>query len=279
MNLAPTSLSRSARIRRSAAQCAAAIAIGGLIGASTLPAVAQEAGNQLEQVMNSPEAKNDRAGAPTGNNLVGIKTAAANDVAKRKRLLDRLTNQLAAAEVDCGQNVALATRLAETEAVLDGIAGQIAAATDVKTARAAAGELYPNTRVYSLVAPQVEVALSCARAEAQVDRLEARITSLQQWADANKSVPDAAAVSAAVPTLIASLKTVPSLVPTSAAVAVLLPDRGDATIANNNAAALTQARAQVKANDAALDATTKAVREAEKLSDRLGKRKGKQGKK
>jgi hypothetical protein len=230
-------------------------------------------GRPLEQVVASPEAKNDRSGAPSGNGLVGIKTAAANDVAKRNRLIDRLADQLVAAEVDCGQNLALTTRLADTKATLNDIAGRIARATDAKTARTAAAELFPATRVYTVVTPQVEVALACGRLRVQVERLNDRLAAASQLVEANKAAAEASGAVALVAVSQTALRSVPDLSAISAATAVLLPDRGDAALAAANDKTITQARAQLKGADAAVDAAVKGVRDLEKATEAFRKKK------
>jgi hypothetical protein len=248
--------------------------LGSTFGSFASGALAEDGsvGRPLETIIASPEAKNDRAGAPNGNSLVGIKTDAANDVAKRNRLIDRMADQLAASEVDCGQNLALTTKLADTKATLNDIAGRIARATDVKTARAAAAELFPATRVYTVVVPQVEVALACGRLRVQIVRLDARLAAASRLVDANKNAADANGASALVPVAQSALRSVPDLSSISAATAVLLPDRGDAAVASTNDKVITQARAQLKAADAAVDVAAKSVRDLEKATESFRKK-------
>jgi hypothetical protein len=244
------------------------------VGVSTSPAWAQEdPGNgSIDAIINSPEAKNDRNGAPTGNNLIAMKTNAATDVSKRQRLLDRLADELGSAPVDCGQNAALATRVADTGVVLSEVAGRIASATELKAAKSAASELFPKTRVFSLVQPQVKVALHCGELAQQVLVLNGRIVAAQQTLESLKPTPEVAAATAQIGLAQSAVKTVPSLAQASAAVATLLPDEGDATVANANAAAIGTARTQVNQAEAIRDTAAKTVKDLERSVEQARKK-------
>ncbi len=235
-------------------------------------AVAQDEVTSIDQIMNSAEAKNDRTGAPAGNNLIALKTSAATDVSKRQRVLDRLSVELGEADVDCGQNAVLATQVADTGVVLNEIAGRIAAATDMKTARAAAAELFPKTRVFSLVQPQAKIALRCGDLAQQVLVLNGRIVAVQQAIESLKATPEVSAAQAQVVVASAAVKAIPTLAPASASVSGLLPDLGDATVANNNAATLNTARTQVNQAEALHDVAVKAVKDLERLTDQARKK-------
>jgi hypothetical protein len=226
----------------------------------------------IDNVINSPEAKNDRSGAPSGNNLVALKTNAATDVSKRQRVLDRLTDDLGAAPVDCGQNGVLAIRVADTGVVLNEVAGRIASATEMKSARSAASELFPKTRVFSLVQPQAKVALHCGELAEQVLILNGRIVAAQQTLDLLKPTPEVAAATAQIATAQAAVKAIPSLAQASASVAALLPDEGDVTVANNNAAAINTARTQVNQAEALGDAAVKSVKDLERSVEQARKK-------
>ncbi len=231
-----------------------------------------EDGAGIDQVLNSADAKNDRSGAPSGNNLVALKTNAATDVAKRQRILDRLENELAAATVDCGSNAELTTVLADSSVVLNEIAGRIAAATDMKVARAAASELFPATRVFSVVLPQVQVSLICGSTVAQTQQLQGRITAGIGTLEPLKAFPETQTALAQAGAAATTLKAIPSLGPAAGTVALLLPDRGDQTVAAANLAAISAARTQVRAAETALNTSERSVREFERLVEIAKKR-------
>jgi hypothetical protein len=255
---------------RTVAVCAlAAIASG-----STTAVWAQEdqGGSGIDAVLNSAEAKSDRSGAPNGGNLIALKTNAATEVSKRQRVLDRLSDQLGSAPIDCGQNGILATRAADTGVVLNEVAGRIAASTELKAARSAAAELFPKTRVFALVQPQVKVALHCGELAQQTLVLNGRIVAAQQTLDSLKPTPEVAAIVSQITSAQAAVKGIPSLATASESVADLLPDQGDATVANNNAAALNTARTQINQAVAVSDAATKTVKDLERSVDQVRKK-------
>ena len=241
----------------------------GLLG-GLAPARADD--GAFDQVLNSNDAKNDRTGAPSGGSLVALKTGAATDVAKRQRVLDRLSTELGNSPIDCGANAELTTKIADSSVVMNEIAGRIAAATDMKTAKAAASELFPATRVFSLVLPQVQVSLFCASAVVQTQQLQARITGGNTSLEALKGTAEVQAALVAGATAAGTLKIVPSLGQTATTLAPLSPDKGDAAIAAANLAALNASRVQVRAVESALDTADRQVREFERLAD-LAKRK------
>jgi hypothetical protein len=247
-----------------------------MVGVAALAGPAGAAGADssaaVDEIVNSADGKKDRTGAPSGGNLVALKIDAATDVAKRQRILDRLAADLAASPADCGSNAALTTRVADTSVVLNEIAGRIAAATDMKVAKAAAGELFPATRVLSLVLPQVGASLSCASSLSQVQQLQARVAQGVASLDAVKTTPEGQAAIVQGGAASAALKAVPLLAPTANAVAPLLPDQGDPGVLASNAAAIATARTQVRAAEAAMQSAERAVREFDRLSE-LAKRK------
>ncbi len=261
-----------AALRRASRLLAAGVSLVLVLGVVGVDGANAEDGSDLDQVVNSTDAKNDRSGAPSGNSLVALKTNAATDVAKRHRVLDRLETELTASQVDCGSNAELTTLIADSAVVLNEIAGRIAAATDMKVAKAAASELFPATRVFAVVQPQVQVSLICASAVVQSQQLQARITAGSTALDAIKTTPEAQAAFAQGAAASATLKLVPSLGPAAASVAVLLPDRGDQTVATANLAAISAARTQVRAADVALLSSERSVREFERLAEVAKKR-------
>jgi hypothetical protein len=231
------------------------------------PAWAEDQPSPLDSALNSDDAKKDRNGAPNGNTLVLLKTAAASDVAKRQRVLDRRTNDLNTAPADCGQNAVLVTRVADTSVVLNEIAGRIAAATELKIAKAAAAELFPATRVFTVVNPQVEVAMRCAELVVQTQRLLVRVATQQTVLEAMKQTPEAQAALAQLSAANTAIKGIPSLAAASQSVATLLPDKGDVTITNNNAAAFESVKRQVKDADQSLDGAARAVKDLERMTE------------
>ncbi len=243
------------------------VALLGVRGAASALAEDQPSLGSIEQVLTSDDYKKDRNGGPNGNTLVVLKTAAASDVAKRQRTLDRLTADLQSASVDCGPNAGLVTHIADTSVVLNEIAGRIGAATDLKAAKAAAAELFPATRVFTVVSPQVEVALVCGDVVTQSQRLQARIATAQLSVEPVKSNPEAQGAINQITVASAAVKAIPSLAQASESVADLVADKGDVTIANNNAAAFETVRRQVKEAAQALDVASKSVKELERLVD------------
>ena len=266
-------LPQASRLRRGtlvAAALSLSLVFG--VGLGTGSARAEDS-TGFDQVLNSNDAKNDRSGAPSGSNLVALKTDAATAVAKRQRVLDRLSNELSDASVDCGANAELTTTIADSSVVLNEIAGRIAAATDMKVAKAAASELFPATRVFALVLPQVQVSLICASTVAQTLQLQARISAGTLALDPIRSTIEAqAALAQGTVAAGAALKSVPSLGPAATGTAQLVPDRGDPVVAAANAAALNAARTPVRAADAALVAAERSVREFERLAELAKKR-------
>jgi hypothetical protein len=249
-----------------------AVLLAGVTGQSLSPAWADDQTPGFEQVLNSDDAKKDRVGAPNGNTLVLLKTAAASDVAKRQRVLDRLAGDLSDVQLDCGQNAALTTRVADTAVLLTEIAGRIAAATEMKVAKAAAAELFPTTRVFSVVNPQVEVALICGDVLAQSQRLQARFAAVQLILEPIKAAPEAQNALAQSAVANAAVKAIPSLATASQSVAGLLPDKGDVTVANNNAAAFDAIKRPIREAVQAVDSASKLVKELERLADLAAKK-------
>ena len=79
-------LSRSTRLTRRLVGLSVVFVLSG----TSVSAWAQDDSGTpgIDNIVNSPEAKNDRSGAPSGNNLVALKTNAATDVVTHQRRVD-----------------------------------------------------------------------------------------------------------------------------------------------------------------------------------------------
>ncbi len=279
--LAPT----PSRRRRTAA---ALLGIG-MVGTVIVGAVPANADDALPTVptvvvptQNAPEAVAEKAIPPVELKLVVIRSKGAAEIAKRQGSLTSTQAKLASQKADCGFNAARAAEMTTTSAGLTALGNQLAATTDLPTARTLYGKIFTDFRVYLVVLPKAGKAMRCDNALESITKFNESAVKVQTEIDAAKA--KGADTTAAQALKDAAVASVTALNPAAAITPCmsLLPDKGDKTVQASNAAALQScdasldsvfaslksARAQLEQARAALKSARKTDKEADKAADK-----------
>ena len=237
-------------------------------GTSTVvdPATATPVVNKVDVIVDSPEAKNEKARSETPASIESVKARAAAEIAKRQRSLTEWAADIAKAKGDCGQNAGAAARISSTQTALTALGAQIATTADAAVARALSEQITTHHRVYLVVGPAVHLSLACGEEVARATKIAASVAEMQANIAANPSKPGSVAALALlsqIPVLLDAGKA--SAAAASLSAASLVPDLGNEAIKNANAATVKAARDQVKLADDKLDAANKVLKDARKV--------------
>ena len=165
------------------------------------------------------------------------------------------------------KNVSAATKTAITTEVqtevgnLTTLKAKIDADTDLATAKADAKTITGDYRIYALVIPQGYIISSADRVGGIVGLINAIQTKLQtRITDAKTNGKDVTALETAMTDMTAKLADATTQASSAqSGVSALTPDKGDATVAASNKAALVAARANIKTANADLKAARKDI--------------------
>ena len=280
---------------------AALIALGliGSLGLAAAPASAEDVTAPPVPTQASAEAVAEKAGPSAELKLVVIRSKGAAEIAKRQVSLTTTQVKLATMTTDCGFNAARAGEITATASGLAGLGGQLAATTDLATAKTLYGKIFTEYRVYLVVLPKAGKAMRCDHYVARIADFNADAAKLQITINAAKA--GGSDTTAAQALKDAGVATVASLNPTAAITPcmTLVPDKGDKAVQAANAAALVSCdgaldavgtslksgraqleqsraalhtvRATDKASDKATKASNKAAHEAQKNADKAAR--------
>ena len=284
--------SHSGRSRRSRRRSVATLALVGLAGTlgsfglSASPAFADDATAPaiVEPVapvvatQASPEAVAEKLITPVDLKLTVIRSKGAAEIAKRQISLTAGQTKLATQTTDCGFNAARAAEATATSAGLTALGNQLAATTDLPTARTLYGKIFTDFRVYLVVLPKAGKAMRCDNALESIAKFNESALKVQAEIDAAKA--KGANTTAAQALKDAAVASVAVLNPAAAITPCmgLLPDLGNKTVQAANAAALQScdasldsvfaslksARAQLEQARAALKSARKTDKESDK---------------
>ncbi len=278
-------------LSRTATRTAALLTLGlfGSLGLAAAPASAEDVTAPPVPTQASAEAVAEKAGPGVELKLVVIRSKGAAEIAKRQVSLATTQAKLATMTTDCGFNAARAGEITATASGLAGLGGQLAATTDLATAKALYGKIFTEYRVYLVVLPKAGKAMRCDHYVARIADFNADAAKLQTTIDAAKA--GGADTTAAQALKDAGVATVAALNPTAAITPCmsLVPDKGDKTVQAANAAALVSCDgaldavgAGLKSGRAQLDQSRAALRTAratDKASDKASDKAAREAKK
>ena len=268
----------------------------GLIGSVAVGAAPAHADDTVATIVvptqNAPEAVAEKSIPPVELRLVVIRSKGAAEIAKRQGSLTTWQAKVAAAKTDCGYNAAQSAEMTATSTGLASLGGQLAATTDLATARSLYGKIFTDYRVYLVVLPKTGKALRCDNLLESIAKFNESALKLQGEIDEAKAKgADTTAAQALKAGAVASVST---LSPAGAITPCmgLLPDKGDKAVQASNAAALQgcdasldsigaslksaraqleQARASLRTARATDKSTDKAAREAQRNADKAAR--------
>ena len=261
---------------------AAALLGIGMVGSVVMGAAPAHADDTVPSVVvptqNAPEAIAEKAIPPVELKLVVIRSKGAAEIAKRQGSLTSTQAKLASQKADCGFNAARAAEATATSAGLTALGNQLAATTDLPTARTLYGKIFTDFRVYLVVLPKAGKAMRCDNALESIAKFNESALKVQAEIDAAKA--KGANTTAAQALKDAAVASVAVLNPAAAITPCmgLLPDLGNKTVQAANAAALQScdasldsvfaslksARAQLEQARAALKSARKTDKESDK---------------
>ena len=231
----------------------------GMIGSVVMGAVPARADDTIPTLVvptqNAPEAIAEKAIPPVELKLVVIRSNGSAEIAKRQGSLASNQAKLASQKADCGFNAARAAEMTATSAGLTALGNQLAATTDLPTARTLYGKIFTDFRVYLVVLPKAGKAMRCDNALESIAKFSESALKVQAEIDAAKA--KGADTTAAQTLKDAAVASVAVLNPAAAITPCmgLLPDRGDKAIQAANAAAL-------QSCDASLDSVFSSLKSA-----------------
>lgn len=207
----------------------------------------------------------ERRAAQVLDTLNRIKARAAEEIAKRQSRLNELSTRLAQAKADCGVNGTLASQISGAQGGLNQLGVTIAGETDVTRARDAYRRIFGDYRVYILVQPKVNIAITCGNQVARVNSAREAATRIGNAIAAakakGKDTSAAEAALAPVAGLLASAEQQARSIPQT--VVNLAPDRFDINVLQQNETALNNARAQEAAVNAVISQARSQLRIAQ----------------
>lgn len=231
----------------------------GLVGSVVFGAAPAHADDTVPTIVvptqNSPEAIAEKAIRPVELKLVVIRSKGAAEIAKRQASLANTQAKLASQKADCGFNAARSGEMTTTSAGLTALGSQLAATTDLPTARTLYGKIFTDFRVYLVVLPKAGKAMRCDNALESIAKFNESAVKVQAEIDAAKAKgADTSASQALKNTAAASVAV---LNPATAITPCmgLLPDKGDKAVQAANAAAL-------QSCDASLDSVFSTLKSA-----------------
>ena len=281
--------SHSSRSRRRSVATLALVGLAGTLGSfglSASPAFADDATAPaiVEPVapvvatQASPEAVAEKLITPVDLKLTVIRSKGAAEIAKRQISLTAGQTKLATQTTDCGFNAARAAEMTATSAGLTALGSQLAATTDLLTAKSLYGKIFTDYRVYLVVLPKTGNAVRCDFLVKSITEFNTAAAKLQVEIDAVKAGGGDTTAAQALKN--SAVATVAPLNPTAAITpcAALVPDRGDKAVQAANATALAgcdasldaigasmkSARSQLNQARAALKGARSADRDADK---------------
>ncbi len=284
----PTS-SRSTYSRRRSVATLALVGLAGTLGTfglSASPAMADDAPvlaivepvAPVVATQASPEAVAEKSITPVDITLTVIRSKGAAEIAKRQISLATSQTKLASQTTDCGFNAARGGEMTATSAGLATLGAQLAATTDLATAKSLYGKIFTDFRVYLVVLPKTGNAIRCDFLSLSITQFNTAAAKLQVEIDAAKAAGADTTASQALKN--SAVATVVPLNPTAAITPCmgLVPDRGDKAVQASNAAALSgcdasldaigasmkSARTQLNQSRAALKGARSADRDADK---------------
>ena len=280
--------------RKTTQRTAALLGLGLIasMGLAAAPASADDLTAPPVPTQASAEAVLEKAGPSVELKLVVIRSKGAAEIAKRQISLTTTQAKLAAVTTDCGFNAARTGEITATASGLAGLGAQLAATTDLATARTLYSKIFTEYRVYLVVLPKAGKALRCDHYLVRIADFNADAVKLQTTIDAAKA--GGADTTAAQALKDAGVATVAALNPTGAITPcmALVPDRGDKAVQAANAAALVscdgaldavgaglksgrgqldQARAALRSAKATDKASDKTARQAQKAADKAAR--------
>jgi hypothetical protein len=277
---------------------AALLALGlvGSLGLGAIPASADDLTAPPVPSQSAPEAIAEKTITNNDIKITVVRSKGAAEIAKRQVSLSSNQAKLATMTTDCGFNAARASEMTATSTGLATLGGQLAATTDLATAKSLYGKIFTEYRVYLVVLPKAGKAMRCDHYLTRIADFNADAAKLQTTIDAAKAGGADTTASQALKD--AAVASVAALNPSAAITPCmgLVPDKGDKTVQAANAAALTScdgaldavgaslkaARAQLEQSRAALrtaratdkaadKATREAAREAQKAADKAAR--------
>lgn len=280
-------LPRSSRSRRT---CAVAgllsLAVVGAALVGTTPASADDTVVTIVvPTQNAPEAIAEKAIPPVELKLVVIRSKGAAEIAKRQASLANSQAKLASQKADCGFNAARAAEMTATSTGLATLGGQLAATTDLPTARTLYGRIFTDHRVYLVVLPKTGNAMRCDNMVESIAKFNESALKLQTEIDAARAkgadTTAAQILKDSAAALVAGQNPTAAITPCAG----LVPDKGDKTVQAANAAALQgcdasldaisanlkSARAQLEQARAALKTARATDKASDKASDKAAR--------
>ena len=226
----------------------------------------------------SPEAVAEKSITPVDLKLTVIRSKGAAEIAKRQISLSSSQTKLAGQTTDCGFNAARSGEMTATSTGLATLGSQLAATTDLATAKSRYVKIFTDFRVYLVVLPKTGNAIRCDFLSLSITQFNTAAAKLQVEIDAVKAGGGDTTAAQALKN--SAVATVAPLNPTAAITpcAGLVPDKGDKAVQAANATALSgcdasldaigvsmkSARSQLNQSRAALKGARSADRDADK---------------
>lgn len=280
---------RSTHSRRRSVATLALLGLAGTLGSfglSASPALADDATTPaivepvapVVSTQTAPEAVAEKSITPVDIKLTVIRSKGAAEIAKRQISLNRSQTKLAGQTTDCGFNAARSGEMAATSTGLATLGSQLAATTDLATAKSLYGKIFTDFRVYLVVLPKTGNAIRCDFLSLSITQFNTAAAKLQVEIDAAKAGGADTTASQALKN--SAVATVAPLNPTAAITPCmgLVPDRGDKAVQASNAVALAGCDASLDAIGASMKsarsqlnesrATLKGARSADRDADK-----------
>ena len=229
-------------------RAAVSLAAAGMLFSAAVPAFAQASASATKKQM-AQSAQLSRIIA-RGDKAIDARVADLTTLASRIGDMKNLSDS---------EKATLTATVQAQSVALTALKAKLDADTDNATALSDEKSITADYRIYALVVPQGHIAAASDRAitiagllDSAAGKLQARIAAAQA---AGKDVTAVSAILADMNAKISDLKTQAATAGNS--VLALVPDKGDATIAASNKAALVAARADIKAATADIQAARK----------------------